>query len=288
MDATIDYYSVLELTPDASKEQIKRAYRSLSMKYHPDRNPEHIEKMQIINEAYEILGDDNSKAHYDMMRQGGSHNIHFFSSSGVDPHSGLGAFLSAMMSGSGIHPDMMMQGDIFKPASINMEYLCPFHKIFSNHDVPMEIERIIYETTGRIVEKETIYTTIPAGIDDGEIITLKGMGHVNEKRQCGDVKVHIHVVNDTDFKRDGLDLIYVKSITLKEFLCGFEFKIHFPNGSVKTVKNSGGKIFSPMQMIVKGCGIQRGDKIGNLILKLNVVYPDSLSEDQIKALNEIL
>ena len=87
---------------------------------------------------------------------------------------------------------------------------------------PLEIERQFEQIHN--IEKETLYVNIPAGIDDNEIIVLKNKGHVINEDIKGDLKVVIQIENDSPFIRSGMDLIYKKTISLKESLCGFSFE----------------------------------------------------------------
>jgi DnaJ-class molecular chaperone len=98
------------------------------------------------------------------------------------------------------------------------------------------------------------------------------------------------ISNETEFKRQGLDLIYKKTITLKEALCGFEFDINHINGKVLSFKNSTDPfIIKPgFRKIIPEFGMKRENNTGNLIIEFEVVFPDSLTKDTINKLSEIL
>jgi DnaJ family protein A protein 2 len=109
--------------------------------------------------------------------------------------------------------------------------------------------------------------------------------------QCkGDVKIFIKVENDSDFKRQGLDLLLEKSISLKEALCGFVFDMKYINGKNYSINNQAGSIIIPdYQKVIPGMGLSReGHKNGNLIIHFKVQFPEKLSDEQIIKIQEIL
>ena len=134
-----------------------------------------------------------------------------------------------------------------------------------------------------------MYVTVPKGIDENEIILLKDKGNVMNEQCKGDIKVFIKIMNNTDIKRNGLDLIYNKTISLKEALCGFTFEIKFINGKVYTLNNTSGNIICPeYRKIIPNMGLSRENHTGNLIVIFHVEFPEKLTNEQIKILNEIM
>jgi DnaJ family protein A protein 2 len=96
-------------------------------------------------------------------------------------------------------------------------------------------------------------------------------------------------VNDTDIKRQGLDLIYEKKISLKEALCGFRFDLKYVNGKIYTIQNNMGNIVHPgYHKIIPQMGIKRENDVGNLVIIFQVDFPTSLTEEKINGLKEIL
>ena len=153
----------------------------------------------------------------------------------------------------------------------------------------MDIERWIIENGIKVFEKETIYVDIPKGIDDNEMIILRDKGNCMNELNKGDIKLFIKVDNNTDFKRNGLDLIYEKTITLKEALCGFNFELKYVNGKTYTIHNNGGNIIIPdYNKIIPNMGLTRETHIGNLVIHFNVVFPETLKKETIDKLREIL
>ena len=91
--------------------------------------------------------------------------------------------------------------------------------------VQIDIERWIIENGNKVFEHETVYVTIPKGIDEGEMIILKDKGNSINEECKGDIKIVVKIENTTDFQRSGLDLVLQKTISIKEALCGFVFEL---------------------------------------------------------------
>jgi len=163
-------------------------------------------------------------------------------------------------------------------------------QILQGCSVPVEIERWVVQEGTKVFEKETMYVKIPSGMDDNEIIIIPDKGNVMADYCKGDVKVIVHIVNDTEIKRNGLDLFYEKKISLKEALCGFHFDLKYLNGKVYTIQNNSGNIIHPgYRKVIPQMGIRRenGD-VGNLIIVFHIDFPPSLTEEKMAQLREIL
>jgi DnaJ family protein A protein 2 len=140
-----------------------------------------------------------------------------------------------------------------------------------------------------VYEKEVIYLNIPKGIDNNEFIVLSNKGNVINESLKGDIKMIINVENTTPFTRDGLNLIYHKMLTLKEALCGFSFELQYINNKLYTINSSSGNIIVPeYKKIIPNLGLQRENYKGNLIIIFNIEFPNSLTEQQILSLKDIL
>lgn len=319
---SINFYNVLEVNENASIDEIKKSYRQLSLIHHPDRNnnsSESVKKFQQLNEAYEILGNNEKKNQYDMSRNNPFHmfgnmmqqpthatNVHMTNiedllstlfrgghNVGEEGMSNVRIFngcfdefnKSKGMNGIGIN---MYQG-LQKPTPIIKTLLVCIDMIFSGGTMPIEIERWTITTDNlKLSENETIYIPIPKGIDDGEIIILKDKGNVMKNNIKGDVKIFIKLINNTELKRSGLDLIYEKTITLKEALCGFTFDIKFIGGKIYTINNKSGNIIpSNYVKTIQGMGITRDEHTGNLLISFNVKFPETLTIETLNLLKEI-
>jgi DnaJ-class molecular chaperone len=305
-----NYYNILGVNENSTKEEIKKAYRSLQMKYHPDKNlgnKEAINMTQKINEAYETLGDEQKRDEYDITRNNPFMKINNQFSNGMDGQMDdiINMFfgggmpfgmpgMPGMPSGSKIHifhggPTMNFQQAMNKPIPIMKSLQINMEQVFNGASVPMEIERWILENGTKVFEKETIYIDIPQGIDDNEMIILRDRGNIISEECKGDIKINILVQNNTTFKRSGLDLILDKTISLKDALCGFIFEIKYLNGKSYTLNNSKGSIVQPeYKKIYNGMGLKRGEHKGNMIIYFHIEFPDKLTNEQIDQLSKIL
>ena len=311
-----DFYNVLGVGEKSTKDEIKKAYRSLQMKYHPDKNNVSEEAgvmSKKINEAYEILGDDQKRKEYDNARNNPNPFMRMNSNGGgMDPHMddilnmffggagspfggpfGVPFGMNGMPPGAKLHifhgGPMGFQQAMSKPPPIMQNLIINMEQVLSGATLPLEIERWIIENGIKVYEKETIYVTVPQGIDDGEMIILRDKGNVINENIKGDVKIIIKITNNTEFKRSGLDLILEKTITLKESLCGFTFELNYLNGRSYTLNNNKGNIIPPeYKKVYPGMGLIRGEHKGNLIIHFHLEFPEKLTEEQIAKLSEAL
>ena len=308
------FYETLGVKESASLSEIKSAYRSLSMEYHPDRPNGDAEKFKKIGEAYETLGDEDKRKEYDMkkgnpfMNSGSGVNEDFlnmlFSKFGKATMAGpfgnvnsIPGFPMGMQFGGGQPNIHIFRGGQQIPINTALRKPVPIvHKInitlsqsYSGCTVPIEIERWVLQTNQtKVVESEKIYVEIPKGIDTNEIIVVKGKGNIINDNNKGDIKVFVKIQNNSKFRREGLDLIYTKTITLKEALVGFKFDLPFINGKTYSI-TSGGKIITPnYRDINKNMGMKRGNMLGNLIIQFSVEFPTSLTDEQKKYIEKAL
>jgi DnaJ-class molecular chaperone len=302
-----DYYETLGVEKGSSADQIKKKYRKLSMKHHPDRGGNK-ETFQKINTAYQILGDPVKKRNYDMQRENPLGKLF-----GQNGNADMGGFFNMFFGGQ--MPEGMGQPSvqIFRngvPVQVNMQKRPPpiiktieisLEQAYKGINFPLEIERWIKDENTRRVEKEKIYIDIPRGIDDGEIVVLKNKGNINGEISKGDIKLHIKVINKTQYIRDGLDLLLNKKISLKQALLGFTFEIEHICGKSYKLNNTNGNIIKPffsktisgLGMIrdrksVNGMSMMEGEMKGSLIISFEIEFPRNLTEEQKKKLNEIL
>jgi DnaJ-class molecular chaperone len=306
-----NFYNILGINENATKDEIKKAYRGLQMKYHPDKNPgsqEAISMTQKINEAYETLGDEQKKAEYDMFRNNPNPFVRMNSQGGMEvpiddifsmffgagnPFATMPGMGAGMPPGAKIHifhgGPMGFQQAINKPIPIMKSLQINMEHVLNGASLPLEIERWIMENGNKVFEKETIYVDVPPGIDENEMIVLRDRGNIINEQCKGDIKINILIQNNTAFKRSGLDLILEKHISLKESLCGFTFEIRYINGKSYTLNNNKGNIIPPeYKKIYPGMGLKRGEHKGNMIIIFHIDFPEQLSEEQIEKLSQAL
>ena len=175
-----------------------------------------------------------------------------------------------------------------KPIPIVKNIYISLDKILTGATIPLDIDRWILQEGVKVFEKETIYVTIPKGIDDGEIIILRDKGNKANEECLGDIKIFVKIENNTDFKRSGLDLLLEKTITLKEALCGFSFELKYITGKIYTItNNSGNIIYNGYRKTIPNMGFTRDPHVGNLIIIFNVKFPEKLSAEVLDQLKKI-
>tara|TARA_B000000475_G_C15998325_1_gene447845 strand:- start:771 stop:1697 length:927 start_codon:yes stop_codon:yes gene_type:complete len=302
------YYSKLGLKPDAKFDEIKRAYRRLSLEMHPDRNnnsAESSEKFKEINEAYEVLGDDGKRKEYDM---GGMSNIF-----GMDEMPGSVTpedILRDLFGGGIFHgmptqfetnnaqthffhmsgmPNINIRTSIQKPPDIIKNIKISMEAAYAGCNIPLELDRWIMHGNIKSEETEMLYVKIPPGVDENEIIMLPKKGNVISDTNKGDVKIFVKIDNKTEYQRNGLDLIYCKTISLKEALCGFEFTMKYVDGRKFQITNNMGNIITPgHKKVIPKMGMKRDDNVGNLVIDFTIVFPETLKQEQIDQIKEHL
>jgi DnaJ homolog subfamily B member 4 len=301
----MSFYEILGVNNDASDIEIKKAYRTLSLKYHPDRNPseEATKKFQEINEAYETLGDTELRKKYDRKDAMGE-NLNF---TNADQFNDINNIFNMMFNGmgglNGAHG--MQRANIFHNGQpnafhtqfhfgnrvdpIKQQILLTLEQVYLGCVFPININRNIIENNQQRKETEQLYINIPQGINQGETIILQEKGNIINGK-TGEIHIIITVANHECFKRDKLDLIYNKTITLKEALCGFHVEILHLSGK-KFALNNATKLFviyPEYKKVVPSLGMNRGNETGNLIIIFNVEFPKELTNEQIELLKEAL
>ena len=317
-----DFYDILGVSKDATPEEIKKAYRKLSLQLHPDRNnnsQESTQKYQEINSAYEVLSNEDQRASYDRQRNSpfssvGGHaymevnpaDIFSFLNKNIFEQMSMGQMnMGGMNMGGGMSfgpmgmnigginlGEMTMDGiksKLMKPVPIIKTEEIQLSKAYNGCKLPVNIKRWLVENGIKKEETETIYVPVPKGVDDNELIILPGKGNALSHTNIGDVKVFIKIINDTGFIRNGLDLILNKTITLKEALCGFSFDLKYIDGRTFKITNGSGNIITNnYNKVIPKMGLTRDEHIGNLIINFTVEFPTDLTPEQVEELGKIL
>ena len=169
-------------------------------------------------------------------------------------------------------------------AAVTLEHVC------QGATIPVEMERWNINSEGvHELDNHVEYISVPMGAENGEVIILSNRGNEMGDGVRGDVKVTFIVEEHALFKRNGLDILVEKNITLKEALCGFVFDIEHINGKKFSFNSSSGNIIRDgLIKTIPRLGLQRGNECGNLNVVFRVTYPDKLSEEQIKILANTL
>jgi len=299
------YYDILGLDKSASANDIKSAYRKLSLKYHPDKNLNNSEndigKFHKIGEAYEVLSDEEKRRNYDeslsmggMGGMGGGGVPQFMQTQDLN-----NIFKMFFEGGFNAQTANNIFQNLNKPPPIIINLNISLQQSYHGTSIPMDINKWVLVNNEQVNETELIYIPVPRGVDSGEIIILRERGNVINEQNKGDIKIIFKVINETPFIRNGLDLHYKKTITLKEALCGVKFDIvHLNEKSVLKTNTTlednilAGSDFSVImhgfRYPIANFGMVRDNNIGNLIIEFNVVFPEKISHETRKALYDIL
>ncbi|WP_337602103.1 molecular chaperone DnaJ [Dysosmobacter welbionis] len=351
-----DYYEVLGVSRGASEDEIKKAYKKMARKYHPDLNPGDKtaeEKFKEVNEAYEVLSDADKKARYDQ-----------YGHAGVDPNFGAGGFGGGFDGGF----DFGDLGDIFgsffgggfgggrrtnpnapqRGESIRMSIAISFEEAAFGCEKAVTVER--YETCdtchgngcapgtspevcpdchgtgtvqvrrqtpmgvfatsspcpkcggkGRIIhqpckdcrgsgmvrKKKTIQASIPAGIDNGQTISIRGQGNAGKNGgPAGDLLITITVRPHELFRREGTSVLCEAPITFTQAVLGAELEIPTIDGKVKYTLPEGTQSGTTFRLKGKGIPSINGRGRGDQYVTVYIETPKNLNKEQKEALKK--
>ena len=296
-------YETLGVSESASADEIKKAYRKLARKYHPDINksPEAEEKFKEINAAYEILSDPEKKRQYDQMGDNmfGGQSFHDFAGSqgGAD----LDEILRSIFGGGGGFGGFSAGGGGFGGGGRSSGGFGGFGGFgggggYSEPNLDLETSITIPFNTAALggkhsltVNGETFDIKIPAGIKSGEKLRVKGKGQKMGGR-AGDLYIKVNVAPSPEYTRDGNNLTKEVDIPLKTALFGGKVPVQTLHKEI-TVKIPKG-IKCGQKLRVKGQGImdRKTKQMGDLYLKLNVILPkvEALDPELAKMMEEKL
>lgn len=264
----MDYYSTLGLKRGASEDEIKKAYRSMAMKYHPDRGGDE-KKFKEIEEAYRFLTDPEKKNIIDM---GGDPN--------AQARAGSGGFYSQgpFEFHFGNHPGME---DIFSHFGFGFQNRRPMRNKSFNVNIRIRLEDVL---DGKDVDaelslsngkKKLVNIKIPPGIENGQNIRYQGMGDDNLKDSPpGDLIVNIFVENHHKFLRDGDQLIYHHTIPVWDAMIGTNIQLEtLDKKRIDIVVPPGTQPETVLSCKGEGLPNIRTKKRGNLLIKISVNIP---------------
>ncbi len=351
-----DYYEVLGVDKNASEDEIKKAYKKLARKYHPDMNPgdkEAEEKFKEINEANEVLSDPEKKSRYDQ-----------FGFAGVDPNYGAGAgggaygggfdfgdlgdifgsfFGGGFGGGQRRSPNAPQRGESIR-ASVSIDFteaafgcekevtlerseqcatcggngcapgttpeICPDCRgsgtVQTRRQTPMGVfastspcrkcggtGRIIHQPcpdcrgSGAVRKRRTIKISIPAGIDHGQTISLRGQGNAGKNGgPAGDLLITVMVRPHELFRRDGTDVFCEAPITFTQAVLGAELEIPTIDGKVKYSIPEGTQTGTVFRLKGKGIPVLNGRGRGDQYVTVTIETPRNLNREQKDALRK--
>ena len=365
MAQTKDYYAVLGVSASASQDDIKKQYRKLAAKLHPDKNPNDpkaADRFKEVTEAYHVVGDPEKRKQYDDMRRlgafgpfggerggarsgaqngpfaGGNFKFEDFDIGGLG---GLGDIFSGMFGsqrgggarargpergqdvettleipfriaalggkvpvelevneecqvchGSGAAPGAKLQtcpecggsGAIsFGQGGFAVQRPCP--ACLGRGQVPSE-RCPACNGTGEVRARRKVSITVPQGVDTGTKIRLKGQGGKGARNgPPGDLLITFQVQPDRFFRREGLDIVAPVPINIAQATLGSRINVRTLDGKKVAIRippgTSSGKRFR-----VRGHGIEKDGRKGDLIVQVDVIVPENLTEEQEKVMRE--
>lgn len=284
-----DYYMVLGVERSATQDDIKKAYRKLAVKYHPDKNSgdkSAEDKFKEISEAYQVLGNADSRKKYDELGANwkqyenanyGGFNAGGFNASGFSDFFDM--FFGGMGGASGFNMNDFMGGRrSTRPAKGN--------------DINTSINLTLleaYQGTQRLFDlnNNTIKITIKPGVRDGQILRLKGKGSPGRNGgDNGDLLIKVLVMNDHVFQRDGDDLIRSVNVDFYTAILGGKITVNTLKGDVNVPIKPLTQNNSTLRL--KGLGMPHYSKDGNgaLLLKVQILIPERLSQKELELIRQ--
>jgi curved DNA-binding protein len=280
-------YETLEVDSSASADEIKKAYRKLARKYHPDINksPEAEEKFKEINGAYEILSDEEKRKKYDMYGDDmfGGKSFHDFRSSqgnGADFEDILrnifGGGFGGGRGGGGFGGFGGFGGGV--DLDINATVTIPFDIAIMGGSQHISLNN------------ESFDIKVPAGINDGETLRIKGKGRAAQGHHRGDLLLKVSIAKSAEYERDGDDLTKSFDITLKTAIFGGKVAVQTLHGEINLKVPTGTKCGQKFRVKEKGVTNRKTKVKGDLYLKATVLIPsaDSLDGELAKIMEEKL
>ena len=306
-----DYYNVLGVSKSATQDEIKKAYRKLARQYHPDVNKDDASsesKFKEINEAYEVLKDEEKRQKYDQFgsqweqfsRTGGNPNDFWGqwnggngSSRTVSPEefeqmfggqgsSGFSDFFDILFGQGGARSAEGFSGFSGfggQPRSRQR----PMRGADLDHTVEITLDEAFHGTTRMLSYEDgrSIQAKIPRGVKSGQRIRLKGKGQQVSQGTDGDLFLHIDVRPDNQFERDGDDLKTAVSVDLYTLLLGGTVEVPTIDKTVKLTIPAGTD--NGKQFRLRGLGmpqIKNKEQRGDLLARIEVTLPTDLSDEE--------
>jgi len=353
--ASENYYDILGVSKGASQDEIKRAYRKLAHKYHPDKQGGDAEMFKKVNAAYQVLSTPEKRAQYDQFGQtfegasgGGGQGFGGFDFGGFDfggfsqgQGGGFEDIFGEFFGGSGgrrtrgsdIQVDIEMDladtiANQSKKVTVSRRAKCEdcqgsggakdakqttctdcngagkvrreMRTLLGNVAQVVVCQKCrgkgkVYEKScrtcggdGHVSTTEEVAFTVPAGIDNGQTISLSGKGNVGEGESgAGDLFVTIHVRPDKNFERRGLDIVTQVHIRLSQALLGDTIDVDTLEGSVRMKIPAGTQSGNAFRIKHKGMPDLRGRSRGHQIVRVVVDIPNRLSRNQKKLVKEL-
>jgi len=286
-----DYYEVLGVSKSASDDEIKKAYRKLAIKYHPDKNPGNKEaeaKFKEINEAHDVLSDKQKRARYDQFGHAG------VGGAGGNPFGGAGnpfgggfnyngQTFNFEFGNGGVFDDII--GNLFGFGSARR----PRRGADLQVAVTITFEEAIFGTTKTIDHNgSSLKIKIPAGIDDGMSIRIRGKGGPAPEgaTEPGDLYVRVKVKPHKSLTREGIIILSEQTIDMVDAALGCEIEVETVDGPITMKVPAGTQSGTPFKLSGHGVPFRNDGDRGPHIVTVLVETPKNLSKRQKELLEE--
>jgi len=298
--ATRDYYDILGVNKNASDEELKKAYRKLAMKYHPDRNPnkkEAEERFKELNEAYAVLSDKEKRKQYDTFGQEGFRQR--FSQEDIFRGFDFEDIFSNLFGGRG-RREFRSGGrggfdfsDLFGRGGYQDMGRAPQKGEDMYYEWPITLEEAAFGGEKKVSlpkegKVEEIYVKIPPGIPSGKKLRVAGKGAAGRNGgPPGDLYLQISIRNHPIFIREGDNLVVEKEIAFSEAVLGTTMEVPTLEGMKKVKVPPGTQCHTKMRL--KGLGVPRfqGTGRGDEYVKVIVKVPKRVGEKTRKLIEEL-
>ena len=306
MPTTPDYYKTLGVPRTASTDEIKKAFRKLARKYHPDAGGSEA-KFKEINEAYEVLSDDKKRKLYDQYGTanenqiprgwgGGNVNVDdiFGGAGGAGGFGSWSDILESIRRGEGAFGTEWDFGDFGgqggrraraqKGKDMNVTLNVTFDEAFRGTE-----KRVTVRIPGKSTS-ETLTVKVPAGAVDGGRLRFRGKGGPGQNGgEAGDLLITTKIEPHPYFTRDGANVLVDVPVTVAEAALGASVVVPAPDGTKVRVKIPAGTQ-TGAKLTVRGKGAPRvkGSGTGDLLIKVDVRVPKTMNEEQRKAMERFL
>lgn len=290
----IDYYKVLEVNKTATEEEIKKAYRKLARKYHPDLNPNDENanrKFQQINEAHEVLSDPEKRKKYDTYGKDWKHSDEFEKARQQQQAGSRGGqqfyesdfggedfsdFFSSMFGGG--NGGRRSRQTKFRGQDVQASLKLNLSEVYTTH------KKVI------TVNGKNIRITIPAGAENGQTIKLSGYGGEGMNGgPAGDLYITFDIENNTSFKREGNNLHTTIDLDLYTAILGGELTADTLNGKVKLKVAPETQNGTKVKLKGKGFPVyKKENEFGDLYITYQVKTPTNLTEKEKELFTELL
>ena len=292
--AFIDYYKILGVSKTANEKEIKMAYRKLARKYHPDINLDDKDaeaRFKEINEANEVLSNTQNRKKYDKYGKDWKHGEEFEkaqrqqqqqqqaryqSSQQGFPNEDYSDFFESMF-GSSRSSAGQGRSPKFKGQDFNAELHLTLKDVYNTQKQVLTING------------QKIRLTIPAGVENGQVIKIKGKGGQGMNGgPAGDLYIRFIIDNHTEFKREGNNLYKEVDLDLYTSILGGDVTIDTFNGKAKLKIKPETKYGSKVKLKGKGFPVYKKEgKFGDMIISFHIQTPTDLSEKEIELFKEL-